>query len=88
MNLDVMVSEFSQQLALIRVRACSRFLELFQQEEINSKWACLHENNSHNKISLFSVSPLVLSVIEFTPSFSEENSYWLFSEGNCCDTKI
>ena len=31
-----MVSEFSQQLALIRVRACSRFLELFQQEEPSS----------------------------------------------------
>ena len=31
-----MISEFSQQLALIRVRACSRFLELFQQEEPSS----------------------------------------------------
>ena len=36
MNLDMMISEFSQQLALIRVRACSRFLELFQQEEPSS----------------------------------------------------
>ena len=36
MNLDMMISEFSQQLALISVRACSRFLELFQQEEPSS----------------------------------------------------